>query len=111
MTRSTAMPVMSVLVMMLALILQGCAGGDIKEASAKWDKWLGSHKDDRVRELGLPTRCYSFRNGAEVCEWNQQGEGGRSESMVIAFDQNGLACQWEYRDFYGQHRSKAVCPR
>jgi hypothetical protein len=33
------------------------------------------------------------------------------ESMVIAFDQNGLACQWEYRDFYGQHRSKAVCPQ
>lgn len=113
MTRLAATPVTGVMITMLALSLFGCAGGgaDIKEASTKWDKWLGTHKDDRVRELGLPTRCYSFRNGAEMCEWSQQGEGGRMESMVIAFDQNGMACQWEYRDFYGQQRSKAVCPQ
>jgi hypothetical protein len=48
---------MGVMMVMLVVFLQGCAGGDIKEASAKWDKWLGTHKDDRVRELGLPTRC------------------------------------------------------
>lgn len=110
MTGPTARPMMSTIMGILVLLLFGCAGGDIKEASARWDKWLGSHKDDRVREMGLPTRCYSFRDGAEVCEWSQQGEGGRMESMVIAFDQNGLACQWEYRDFYGQHRSRALCP-
>jgi hypothetical protein len=110
MTGLTAERVMGVMMVMLVLFLSGCAGGDIKEERVKWDKWLGTHKDDRVRELGLPTRCYSFRNGAEVCEWSQQGESGRVESMVIAFDQNGLACQWEYRDFYGQHRSKATCP-
>ena len=110
MARLTAVCAMSVVIVMLLLSLFGCAGGDIKEASAKWDKWLGTHKDDRVRDLGLPTKCYSFRNGAEACEWSQQGEGGRMDSMIISFDQNGLACQWEYRDFYGQHRSKATCP-
>ena len=110
MIRPTTIPMMSTVMGILVLLLFGCAEGDIKEASARWDKWLGSHKDDRVREMGLPTRCYSFRDGAEVCEWSQQGEGGRMESMVIAFDQNGLACQWEYRDFYGQHRSRALCP-
>lgn len=51
------------------LALAGCANQEIHEYSPKWDSWMGTSKDDRIKEMGIPTRCHSFKDGGEVCEW------------------------------------------
>jgi hypothetical protein len=40
-----------------------------------WDGWVGKHKDDLVKERGIPAHCVSCR---EVCEWERR----RSERQI-----------------------------
>lgn len=92
------------------LVLGGCANQEIKESAVQWDQWLGSTKDARIKEMGIPTRCHSFKDGGEVCEWTMPTQDGKTETIGLTFDAKGHACQWAYRGFYGQGKSKATCP-
>lgn len=91
------------------LLLAGCANQELQEYSQQWDQWLGSSKDSRVREMGIPTRCHAFKDGAEVCEWTIPTQDGRNETIGLTFDPHGRTCQWAYRGFYGQKKSQATC--
>ncbi|MGC3973701.1 MAG: hypothetical protein QM771_04865 [Nitrospira sp.] len=62
-------------VMAVGLTLAGCMNQEIHEYSPKWDSWMGSTKDDRIKEMGIPTRCHSFKDGGEVCEWIDPAAG------------------------------------
>ena len=90
-------------------VLGGCAisGGGVHVN--RWDSMLGTDKDTRVKELGVPLRCHTFKNGGELCEWNYVLEGGKTEPVWLQFDQKGIVCQWTYRGFYGQETSMAKC--
>lgn len=88
----------------LAMIgLSGCANIALQGQIDKWDGWLEKHKDEWVRELGIPRQCTSMRSG-EVCEWGV--EGG---NITLNFNKHGMACEWTYRGFYGERRSKHTC--
>ncbi len=89
--------------------LTGCASTDVHEFVPKWDKWIGSTKDERIRELGIPNKCHTFKDGGEVCEWSVQQIDGRYETIGLTFNSSGKACEWSYRGFYGQQTSKAKC--
>jgi hypothetical protein len=83
--------------------LTGCANMALRKPIQQWNGWLGQHKDERVRELGIPRQCTSLRSG-EVCEWGV--EGG---TVTMNFDEQGIACEWTYRGFYGERRSEKTC--
>ncbi|MCC2640103.1 MAG: exported protein of unknown function [Nitrospira sp.] len=89
--------------------LTGCLNQEIHEYSPKWDSWMGSSKDERIKEMGIPTRCHSFADGGEVCEWSIPQQDGRQELIGLTFDGKGKACQWSYRGFYGVQKSKQSC--
>jgi hypothetical protein len=93
----------------LGLLLGACASQELQDYSNQWDKWLGSTKDERIRELGIPTRCHKFQDGGEVCEWSVPTQDGRNETIGLTFDTTGKTCQWSYRGFYGQKKSTATC--
>lgn len=91
------------------LALGGCAISDGAVHANRWDGWIGTTKDSRVKEMGIPVRCHTFKEGGELCEWNYMLDGGKTELVGLQFDQKGVACQWTYRGFYGQETSKAKC--
>lgn len=91
------------------LTLAGCVNQEIHEYSPKWDSWMGSSKDDRIKEMGIPTRCHSFKDGGEVCEWSIPQQDGRQDLIGLTFNPKGQACQWSYRGFYGMQKSKTSC--
>lgn len=91
------------------LLLGGCASQDLEGYSKQYDEWLGSTKDARIREMGIPTRCHSFADGGEVCEWTVPTQDGRNETIGLTFDTKGKACQWAYRGFYGRQKSATIC--
>jgi len=80
----------------LVMGLAGCTGSALDDSAHKWDAWLGTSKDDRVRELGIPTRCHAFRSGGEVCEWSMRTGPDTVDSISLTFDPRGVACQWTY---------------
>jgi hypothetical protein len=94
---------------MACVLLGGCASQDLEGYAAQYDQWLGSTKDARIKEMGIPTRCHAFKDGGEVCEWTVPTQDGRSEMIGLTFGANGKACQWSYRGFYGQKKSNATC--
>ena len=60
------------------LTLAGCVNQEIHEYSPKWDSWMAAARDDRIKEMGIPTRCHSFKEGGEVCEgWSHCRTGVR----------------------------------
>jgi hypothetical protein len=91
------------------LLLGGCAAQEIEGYTKQYDQWLGSTKDARIKEMGIPARCHTFSDGGEVCEWSVQTQDGRSETVGLTFDKQGKTCQWAYRGFYGQKKSDATC--
>lgn len=95
----------------MVLGLAGCASQDLTEFATTWDSWIGTTKDDRVRSLGIPTKCYAFQGGGEVCEWTVPMEGGKNETLGLTFDEHAKTCQWAYRGFYGLRESHAKCRR
>lgn len=56
---------LSLSLMAVGLTLAGCVNQEIHEYSPKWDSWMGSSKDDRIKEMGIPTRCHSFKDGVK----------------------------------------------
>jgi hypothetical protein len=102
-------PLFSVALVAGLLTVAGCAGQEVNEYAPKWDAWMGSSKDERIREMGIPTKCHSFKDGGEVCEWSVQQQDGRQELIGLTFNAKGQACQWSYRGFYGIQKSKTSC--
>jgi hypothetical protein len=96
-------------VLIAFLLLGGCAGQEIDGSSKQYDQWLGSTKDARIREMGIPTRCHTYTEGGEVCEWTVPTHDGRSDTIGLTFDTKGKTCQWTYRGFYGRQKSAATC--
>jgi hypothetical protein len=91
------------------LLTAGCAGAIYDRAETSWNAWIGSSKDDRVKDLGIPTRCHTFKSGGEVCEWPVRWNAELGGTMTVQFDSRGNACQWTYRDLYEERRSRATC--
>jgi hypothetical protein len=94
---------------MLLVALTACAGQALKAPMKTWDGWLGKHKDDVVKEWGIPKQCVSLRSG-EVCEWDAPGVAP-GDRVTFDFTKDGLACHWTYRGFYGERRSEPACPQ
>ena len=94
----------------LLMGLTGCAESALDDSAYRWDAWLGASKDERVRELGIPTRCHAFRSGGEVCEWPLRAGPDTVDTISLTFDPRGTACEWMYRGFYGEQRSQTSCP-
>lgn len=99
------------IVVTTGLLLNGCADGGYGKSDQSWDGWIGSTKDDRVRDQGIPTRCHSFKSGGEACEWPIIWGPNSSGTLTIIFDSKGTACQWIYRDSYVERRSTKQCPQ
>ena len=96
-------------VMAALLTLAGCMNQGIHEYSPKVDAWRGSSKGDRIKDMGIPTKCHSFKDGGEVCEWSVPQQDGRQDLIGLTFNAKGQACQWSYRGFYGMQKSKQSC--
>lgn len=96
-------------VMAIVAGLQGCAGHMYEDLALKWDSWIGTSKDDRVRESGIPTRCHAFKNGGEICEWQVRWTQDTAGTINVQFDAKGIACHWTYRDYYGERQGQATC--
>jgi hypothetical protein len=93
----------------MVLTVAGCLNQEIHEFSPTWDSWMGSSKDDRIKDMGIPTRCHSFKDGSEVCEWTVPQQDGRQDLVGVTFNGKGQACAWSYRGFYGMQKSKQSC--
>ncbi len=96
-------------IVLLSVLTIGCANTMYDTAAASWDTWIGVSKDDRVREMGIPTRCHTFKSGGESCEWPIRWNAETNGSMTVQFDSRGNACQWTYRDLYEERRSRHQC--
>ena len=91
------------------LLTVGCASSYYDKAAQSWDAWIGTSKDERVRDLGIPTRCHVFKGGGEACEWPIRWNAEATGNMTVQFDSKGQVCQWTYRDAYGDRRSQSQC--
>ncbi|MGA6829181.1 hypothetical protein ACO9S2_16435 [Nitrospira sp. NS4] len=100
-------PALAVVVSIFMML--GCASSYDK-AFRTWDSWIGSGKDDRVKDLGIPTRCHAFTKGGEACEWPVRWSPDATGTMTLQFDQKGLLCHWTYRDRFGDRPSQSQCP-
>jgi hypothetical protein len=87
----------------------GCMSS-YEKAFRSWDSWIGSSKDERVKDLGIPTRCHAFSKGGEACEWPVRWSPDANGTMTLQFDQKGLLCHWTYRDSFGDRRGQSQCP-
>ena len=92
------------LICMLAI---GCADHVLEGRSQTWNGWLGKHKDEVMKEYGVPPRCAGIRGG-EMCEWTTWGPETR-DSMTLTFDKKGVVCEWQYRGFHGKRKSQTGC--
>lgn len=95
-------------VLVSLLVTSGCAASYEKSA-VSWDNWLGTSKDERVKDLGIPTRCHAFKTGGEACEWPVRWTPESTGTLTLQFDHKGLTCEWTYRDLYGDRRSAQHC--
>ena len=100
---------LSLLLVGLLMGLTGCVENALDDTAYKWDAWLGTSKDERVRELGIPTRCHAFRSGGEVCEVPLRAGPDTVDTISLSFDPRGAVCEWMYRGFYGEQRSQNSC--
>jgi hypothetical protein len=91
------------------LLLYGCGEAVYGKSEQSWNGWIGSTKDERVRDQGIPTRCHAFKSGGEACEWPIIWGPSLSGTLTITFDGQGRACQWIYKDVYTDRRSLQQC--
>jgi hypothetical protein len=76
------------------------------------DPGLGHSKQEQVAKLGNPVQCTPNPKGGEICLWHDKGmaEGGTSDpsmhQVYYAFDQGGVAQEWDYRGVYGKLSSR-----
>ena len=54
--------------------------------------WIGSTKDGRVKDQGIPTRCHMFKSGGEACEWPVMWAPNSVGTITMIFDSKGVAC-------------------
>ena len=100
-----------ILFVMTSLLAWGCDGPYLEKENQSWDAWIGISKDDLVKKVGIPTRCHTFKSAGEACEWPVQkpNVAGTFGTLTVQFDARGNACQWTYRDFIGDRRSRSQC--
>ena len=99
----------TVFMVLASTLMIGCASTIYDKAGNSWDAWIGTSKDDRVKDLGIPIRCHTFKSGGETCEWLIRWNADITGTMNIQFDPRGNACQWTYRDPYEERRSQNKC--
>ena len=92
------------------LLLDGCTESVYRQTEMSWNGWIGSTKDERVKDQGIPTRCHAFKSGGEACEWPITWAPNDTGIVTFSFDSTGTACQWTYKDSYSERRSKQRCP-
>lgn len=97
-------------VIAIAFTLSSCGGSAYGKSEQSWNTWLGTTKDERVRDRGIPTRCHTFKAGGEACEWPVMWAPGSTGTITMTFDNKGVACEWAYKDVYGENRSTQRCP-
>jgi len=89
--------------------LYGCAETGYGKSDESWNTWIGTTKDDRVKDQGIPTRCHTFKSGGEACEWPVTWAPNSVGTITMTFDPKGIACQWSYKDVYIEKRSAQKC--
>jgi hypothetical protein len=92
---------------LICFLVIGCAEHVLEAPMQTWNGWIGKHKDEVMREHGVPARCAWLRAG-EMCEWTTWGPQNR-DSMALIFDKKGVVCEWQYRGFYGKRKSQTAC--
>jgi hypothetical protein len=95
------------IVLITSLFACGCSASLDRETPS-WDEGIGASKDDLVKKLGVPTRCHTFKSAGEACEW-PVGSPSQPGTITVQFDAVGNACQWTYRDHFGDMRSRRQC--
>jgi hypothetical protein len=103
------MTIRSQVVGLVMLLTTGCMASVYDKATHSWEGWIGTSKDDRVRDLGIPMRCHAFKTGGEACEWPIRWAADSVGAITIQFDTKGNACSWTYRDAYSDQRSRSQC--
>ncbi len=93
----------------VSFALCGCGGSTYGKSEESWNTWIGTTKDERVRDQGIPTRCHVYKSGGEACEWPIMWAPGSSGTITISFDSKGTACQWIYKDAFMERRSMHQC--
>ena len=100
------------IVAIMSFFVSGCAEMMSSQpqhyAPQSWDAWIGTTRDDRVKDLGIPTRCYVFQSKAEACEWSILLPT-KTGTVTLEFDAKGQVCQWTYRDSFEIRRSQSHC--
>ncbi len=91
-----------------------------EEQAARFNSWLGKHKDELIKKVGPPEKCAVLSSGEESCEWSKRGisgggsaSGGQGSSsfsswehrVVFTFDKDGIARQWSYNGKFGSFTS------
>ena len=92
---------------LICMLAFGCTEHALEVRSQIWNGWVGKHKDEVMKEYGVPPRCVWIRGG-EMCEWTTWGPETR-DSMTLTFDKKGVVCEWQYRGFYGKRKSQMAC--
>ena len=118
-----------ILVLSLLVIVgsSGCASQPSKLIDNNLNPWLGKTKDERIRLIGAPSQCVALSNGDEACSWIMtdaetqtdcppdfvhgghrcSGSGSSGEHhVVMVYDRNGIAQEWNYRGSLGERSSK-----
>ncbi len=98
-----------IVVLASSLLMIGCWVKGIDDHMHRFDGWIASTKDERVRELGIPLRCHQFKTGGEMCEWPYRVGLDAVDTINLSFDGKNTVCSWFYRGFYGERRSQATC--
>lgn len=90
------------------------------ELSGRFNQWLGKHRDERIKSVGPPNRCFALETREEVCEWSQEGVRGESyygtsagyghtaswrHSVLFLYDSGHIAKSWSYNGDWGQFQS------
>lgn len=96
----------SVFIVMCCGMLGGCLTA--QDIRARYDPWIGQHKDAQIKKLGPPTSCSRLSNGEEVCEWDRSflsvgkdGGGTVNKRTRYVYDKNGVVREWGYSGPYG----------
>jgi hypothetical protein len=97
-----------------------------QQLSERFDKWIGKHRDQRIKVAGPPGRCFILESKEEVCEWVKSGVSGEGHSaydgnigygggysevsswehrVLFIYDTDHIATSWRYSGDWGQFES------
>lgn len=83
----------------------GCEGY-LDELEIEWNKAIGAHKDELIKNNGAFDLCSPLTDGGEVCEWRGV-QGLKNHKVIYVFDRDNLAQSWRYTGNYGSRQSKS----